>query len=155
MYQARNGGGLSGKTSPGAAFVNSPSGFIFDDNLPPTAEGAVKASAMEQQETTPCTVKLFDLARGLAQRVEGQYSRHWAFVPSLYNLYFREQVNLGVSLKSAGKTESAKPVDVRDEDAALAAADLYEKLRTGTYTDQQQKRRIIAGDTRSCCAQMA
>ena len=82
----------------------------------------MRAWAIEQKEITPCTVKLFDLARGLAQRVEGQYGRHRGFVPSLYNLYFRKQVNLGVSLKSASKTESTKPVDVRDEDAALAAA---------------------------------
>ena len=33
------------------------------------------------------------------------------------------------------------------EDAAVAAADLYEKLQSGTSTDQQQKRRRIAGDT--------
>ena len=90
---------------------------------------------------------LFDLTRGLAQRVEGQLCRHWAFVPALFNLYFREQINTGISLKSVVKADASQPVDIRDEDPALVAADLYQKLATGTYTDQQNKRGKIAGDT--------
>ena len=51
-----------------------------------------------------CEVKLFDLTRGLPQRIEGQYRRHWGFLPGLWNLYFREQVNTwGQSLCSIAR----------------------------------------------------
>ena len=43
-------------------------------------------------------VKLFDLTRSLPQRIEAQFRRHWGFVPALWNLYFRDRVNLGASL---------------------------------------------------------
>eukprot|EP00959_Pyramimonas_sp_CCMP1952_P010605 222310-Pyramimonas_sp.AAC.1 len=43
------------------------------------------------------TVRLFDLTRGLPQRIEGQFRRTWGFA-ALWNLYFRERVNLGASL---------------------------------------------------------
>ena len=32
-----------------------------------------------------CRVKLFDIARGLPQRIEGQYRRHWSFTLALWN----------------------------------------------------------------------
>ena len=38
-----------------------------------------------------CKVQLFDITRGLPQRIEGQYRRHWGFTPALWNLYFRER----------------------------------------------------------------
>ena len=75
-----------------------------------------------------CKVKLFDLTRGLPQRIEGQYRRHWGFTPALWNLYFRECINLGVGLSvkraSNAMTEGAEV----ETDAAMAAADLVEKL---------------------------
>ena len=43
-------------------------------------------------------VKLFDVTRSLPRRIEAQYRRHWHFVPGLWNLYFREQVNLHTGL---------------------------------------------------------
>ena len=56
-----------------------------------------------QQQVEPAMVKLFDLVRGLPQRVEAQFRRHWSFTPGLYNLYFREQVNLGISLSAVSR----------------------------------------------------
>ena len=47
----------------------------------------------EHAEVRPaCEVRLFDITRGLPQRIEGQYRRHWGFTPALWNLYFRERV---------------------------------------------------------------
>ena len=42
--------------------------------------------------------KLFDIARGLPQRIEGQCRRHWGFVPALQNLCVRDRLDLGASL---------------------------------------------------------
>ena len=99
-----------------------------------------------QQQVEPARVKLFDITRGLPSRVEAQYRRHWSFVPGLWNLYFREQVKLGVSLSAVSRGKGAAPQDVVEQDAAMAAADLYEKLQTGHYLTQEGKRRRIDGD---------
>ena len=91
-------------------------------------------------------VRIFDFAQSLAQRVEGQFRRHWAFVPALFNLYFREQVNTGASLRVSGQHASNCPAPHVEGDAAAAAASLYQKLHTGTYEDASGKRRRIEGD---------
>ena len=70
-----------------------------------------------------CRVKLFDIARGLPQRGEGQYRRHWGFAPALWNLYFRERVNLGASLNVVRSLEAGAGNASVDTDAAIAAAD--------------------------------
>ena len=89
-----------------------------------------------------CKVKLFDLTRGLPQRIEGQYRRHWGFTPALWNLYFRECINLGVGLGVKRAAESASSGTQLETDAAMAAADLVEKLETGYYIDRGKRRRI-------------
>ena len=95
---------------------------------------------------TACNVKLFDITRGLPQRIEGQFRRHWGLAPALWNLYFREQINLGASLsvKQAGRKHA--PNESLDEDAAMAAAKLLEKLEKGYYEDRKGKKRKIDGD---------
>ena len=91
-------------------------------------------------------VSLFDITRSLPQRIEGQYRRHWAFVPGVWNLYFREQVNTGVSLSTQTHGAASNPCDGVEQDAALAAAEIYEKLHTGPYETQTGQRRKIARD---------
>ena len=93
-----------------------------------------------------CKVSLFDLTRGLPQRIESQYRRHWGFTLALWNLYFRERLNLGASL-SVKTCSKSKTVDsVRDEDAAMTAATLVQQLDHGYYRDENNKRRKINGD---------
>ena len=80
---------------------------------------------MQREHSTigpSCMVRLFDITRGLPQRIEGQYRRHWGFTPALWNLYFRERVNLGISLSV--KNRSVDPASGQVEDAAMAAAAL-------------------------------
>ena len=60
-----------------------------------------------------CRVLLFDLAKSLPQRIEGQYRRHWGLAPGLWNLYFREKINLGISLKVKHKVDVAAPQDAK------------------------------------------
>ena len=67
-------------------------------------------------------VQLADLVRGLPRRVEAQFRRHWSFVPMLWNLYFRERVNLGQSLALKSRPALSAPLAVSEEDAAMAAA---------------------------------
>ena len=93
-----------------------------------------------------CEVKLYDVTRALPQRIEGQYRRHWCLTPALWNLYFREQLNTGVSLSTLSRGEAARPCDDTEQDAALAAAELYEKLSSGTYVTQSGVREKIDGD---------
>ena len=100
-----------------------------------------------QLEGGAARVSLFDITRGLPQRIEGNYRRHWAFAPALWNLYFRERVNLGVSLKTSAAVKSSQPVQNPEIDAATAAASLYKRLATGTYRDASGKRRRINMDT--------
>ena len=73
--------------------------------------------------------------RGLPQRIQGQFCRHWGFTPALWNLFFREIVNLGVSLSVKTDSQDGKSGKVIDTDAAIAAADLFEKLGKGKYID--------------------
>ena len=94
-----------------------------------------------------CWVNLSDLARGLPQRIEGQFRRHWQFVPALMNLLFRERVNLGGSLSVKRKAQTQLvPDDNLETDAAMAASALYQKLESGHYIDRKNKRRKISGD---------
>ena len=92
-----------------------------------------------------CRVQLFDITRGLPQRIEGQFRRHWGFTPALWNLYFRERINLGISLSVRTKTQAGTPKALTDEDAAMAAAALLQKLQHGFFMDRG-KRRKINGD---------
>ena len=104
----------------------------------PNFQNELQAAAAE--------VKLFDITRGLAQRIEGQFRRHWSLIPALWNLYFREQINTNISLKSSSKGEAGGPAPTPEQDAALAAAALYEFLTKGTYRDQQGKRCKVDGN---------
>ena len=92
-------------------------------------------------------VIIFDVTRSMSQRVEGQYRRNWSFIPGLWNLYFRDEINRGVSLKTAPRVAASGPCLPEEQDAAVAAAKLYEKLETGVYVDQRGKRRKLDGDT--------
>ena len=93
------------------------------------------------------TVKLFDLTRGLPQRIEGQLRRHWGFTPALWNLYFRERVNLGGSLSiKRGQRLQGKSAESVETDAAIAAADLLQKLEKGSYLLPDGRRRKINND---------
>ena len=92
-----------------------------------------------------CKVQLFDITRGLPQRIEGQYRRHWGFTPALWNLYFRERINLGASLSVKRGLDASSPGSSIDTDAATAAQDLVWKLENGYYLDKG-KRRKINGD---------
>ena len=78
--------------------------------------------------------------------MEGQYRRHWGFAPALWNLHFRVRVNLGASLSIARSLGAGAGHESVDTDAAIAAADLYEKLEKGYYPDAKGKRRKINGD---------
>ena len=55
-------------------------------------------------------------------------------------------MSLIVSLRTTTRGHEGAPGDPAEQDAAMAAASLYEKLEAGTYTDRG-KRRKIAGDT--------
>ena len=80
------------------------------------------------------TVQLSDLTRGLAQCMEGQFRRSWGYTPTIWNLFFRQCVNLGASLSIQRQQQfqdrSAASVET---DAAIAAADLVLKLEHGDY----------------------
>ena len=89
-----------------------------------------------------CRVKLFDITRGLPQRIEGQYRRHWGFTPALWNLYFRERINLGPGLGVKRQLVDVGAGTELETDAAIAAADLLEKLEKGFYVDKGKRRRI-------------
>ena len=92
-------------------------------------------------------VSLADLVRGLPRRVEGQFRRHWVFVPLLWNLYFHEQVHKSRSLALQGMPKAGLPMDDEEEDATAAAARCYQRLHTGTYTSASGKQLPIRGDT--------
>ena len=93
-----------------------------------TREGSMARSRM-----------LFDMTRGLPQLIEGQFRRHWGFAPALWNLYFRTEINLGISLsvkqhaEIKQHAETSAPSESRVEDAAMAAAKLVKMLEHGYY----------------------
>ena len=65
----------------------------------------------------------------------------------LWNLYFRERVNLGQSLAFKNRSVAGSAMDVPGEDAASAAARCCQRLHEGTYRTPDGKRRRIACDT--------
>ena len=89
-----------------------------------------------------CRVKLFDITRGLPQRIEGQFRRHWGFAPALWNLYFRDRLNLGGSLRVHRNQKGLASDESLHTDAAMAAADIYKKLDSGYYLDKGKRRKI-------------
>ena len=94
-----------------------------------------------------CHVKVFDLTRGLPRRIEGQFRRSWGFAPALWNLYFRERVNIGTSLSvKRGLQLQGGSADSVETDAAIAAADLLKMLEKGVYTLPDGRRRKINND---------
>ena len=99
-----------------------------------------------QVQTEPARVKLYDVTRGLPRRIEAQYRRHWAFVPGLWNLYFREQVNIGVGLRCRAQGVKKQPVESVEQDAAMAAAGMYPLLQKGFYRTQSGALKRIDGD---------
>ena len=86
-------------------------------------------------------VKLFDITRGLPQRIEGQFRRHWSLTPALWNLYFRERVNLGASLSIRNSSSVEASQEDVEQDAAMAAASLLKKLQHGFYLDKGKRRK--------------
>ena len=91
-------------------------------------------------------LRLQAFTRSTARRAEGQFRRHWTYIPSVWNLYFRMQLYFGASLSwSPRMVDSGEPGVVSD--AASAAADLYQKLIHGSYC-ADGKNVKIAGDVR-------
>jgi len=120
---------------------------LWDDEGQPIDRLTLQEPYLQDQpQVAAAKVKLFDLTRTMPRRIEAQYRRHWAYVPGLWNLYFREQVNFGASLGAISRGGAALPQDQIEQDAAMAAADMYEKLHSGTYLTQTGQRRQIAGD---------
>ena len=87
-----------------------------------------------ERQVAGAIVRNFDITRSLSQRIEGQYRRDWNIIPGLWNLYFRDQINLGASLKIVSRSGSTTLGAPQEQDAALDAADLYDKLHSGTQT---------------------
>ncbi|MCS5671004.1 MAG: hypothetical protein NZ577_04010, partial [Vicinamibacterales bacterium] len=110
-----------------------------------TRELANRLGWTNEVQAEAAYVRLFDITRGLPQRVEGQYRRHWGFVPGLWNLYFREQVTTGSNLKVSSNMADKEAGGV-EQNAAIAAADLYKKLESGYYRTQSGERRRIDND---------
>ena len=74
---------------------------ILHNWLEPRVGVALRKVPNEHMSVGPApTVQLLDLTRGLPQRIEGQFRRSWGFAPAVWNLYFRNCVNLGASLSS-------------------------------------------------------
>ena len=93
------------------------------------------------------TVQLSDLTRGLVQCMEGQLRRSWGFTPTIWNLFFRQCVNLGASLSIQRQQQfqdrSAASVET---DTAIAAADLVRKLEHEDYKLPDGRFRKINND---------
>ena len=54
-------------------------------------------------------------------------------MPAIWNLYFRERVNLGISLSVKNRQLSLGTDEIKEQDAAMAARDLLEKLDHGYW----------------------
>ena len=118
----------------------------FLSNLDQASKAVVGHTENGDDKIGPaCKVKLYDLTRGMPQRIEGQFRRHWGFGPAVWNLYFRERINLGVSMCVKSTCDASRPNKSVDEDAAMAAGIRMEKLDKGAYLDRG-KRRKIDGD---------
>ena len=100
----------------------------------------------DQTQVPAGKVRLFDITRSLPRRVEAQFRRHWHFIPGLWNLYFRDQVNQGASLGVGARSTPKQPQEHVEQDAAMAASALYDLLQNGFYHTPDGARRAIAGD---------
>ena len=92
-------------------------------------------------------VSLFDLLKGTSQHILGQFRRNWSFLPSVYNLWFRSEINLGANLRVSGKMEADETCVSKGQSAATAAADLYRLLESGYFLNAGGKRRRTSNDT--------
>ena len=102
----------------------------------------------ENEEQTPAAaVDLFSFMQGTSRNILGQFRRDWPYLPGVFNLWFRSQVNLGGSLGISSKMQADKGCDAVEEDAAMAASKLYQLLDSGYYHDSRGRRRKINNDT--------
>ena len=75
-----------------------------------------------------CTVELFDLVKGLSQRIEGQFRRDWSFVPALWNMYFKECLLSGHSISVGTLADASQPTAISRELLTVALEKIYNKL---------------------------
>ena len=107
----------------------------------------IKGRKRWRRPDSAAEVTLLDQVRGLPRRVEAQFRRHWTFVPGLWNIYFRERVNLSKQLFAREKQKTTDPVCRDEENKARLAEKIYQRIEKGSYEDAQNVRRPIAGDT--------
>ena len=107
--------------------------YVFCHEFPHVT-GGPEFSEEDRLRAEDCPmVDLFEYTSGLPRRVEGQFRRHWAFTPLLWNLYFHEQVHRSRHLALRCLPKASQPLDVEEEEATTAAARCYQRLHTGTY----------------------
>ena len=70
----------------------------------------------------------FDITRGLPRGIESQLQRHWGFVPTLWNLYARQPVNVGISLSVKNRQLSLGTEENKEQDAAMAARGQFDQF---------------------------
>ena len=93
-----------------------------------------------------CRVKLFDLGKGLAQRIEGQFRRDWSFVPALWNMYFKECLLSGHSISVRRVAEAENPTPDNRQSLTIALEEIYKHLEHGKYKGPGGKLMAIRGD---------
>ncbi len=64
----------------------------------------------------------------------------------MWNLHFRNEINLGKSLTARATHQAAEATEYNEQDAAVAAAALYKLLADGVYKDGQGRKRKIDWD---------
>ena len=107
----------------------------------------IKGKKRWRRPDSAAEVSLLDQVRGLPRRVEAQFRRHWAFVPALWNIYFRERVNFSKQLFTREKQQTSGPASRDEDDKARLAGKIYNRLEKGVYEDARHVRRQLAGDT--------
>ena len=86
--------------------------------------------ALKRRQVPAARVDLFDFLHGTSRHILGQFRRNWSFIFGLFNLYFRNEINSGTSLRLSSPIAENKACDVAEEDVAVAAGELCAFFRT-------------------------
>ena len=97
-------------------------------------------------QVSSALVDLFAFLKGTSRHILGQFRRNWSYSPGVFNLWFRSEVNLGTSLRVSTIMQADRGCDFAEEDAAVAASNLYKLLDAGFYFDSRGKRKRINND---------
>ena len=97
-----------------------------------------------------CAVSLYDLTKGYAQRIEGNFRRDLMLPGGMWNMYFKHQLRTKWNLGLQRAIDSGEPGSSCAESVRVALKGIYKALDHGEYLTWDNKKKKLTGIIRNC-----